>query len=115
RVVAGGEVRSVLGRMHDLRAELVDDKAMNRIDVPTLARAEAEVVEPRAELVEGATAPGLRVRAYEDPGAAADAVDEVVALDEGPYREEVAEILPEGDDARVGHSKTDVSVAGVFS
>src|SRR5947208_16347390 len=93
--------------MHDLRAELVGGKAMNRIDVAALARAEAEVVQPRAELVEGAAAPCLRVRAYEDPGAAPDAVDDVVALDERPHLEEVAELLPEGDAARVGHRELD--------
>src|SRR6184192_2214940 len=54
---------------------------------------------------------GILVRA--DPearsrGAAPDAVDDVVALDERPHLEEVAELLPEGDAARVGHRELDV-------
>ena len=113
-VVAGREVRGVLGRVHDRRSELVDDEAMNRLDVLTAAGAEAHVVKPCPQLVEAAAAFRLRIRAHEDTRPAPDAVDEVVALDERLHLEEVAELLPEGDARPVDHGELDVRHAVQF-
>src|SRR5262249_2067936 len=64
-----------LRRMHDLRAQLVDGEAMDRIDVLTGPRAEAQVVQTRAALIERPPILRILVGAHEDAGTAADAVD----------------------------------------
>ncbi len=51
RVVAGRELRQ-LGRMDDVGLELVDEEAMDLVDVLAAAGAKAEMVEPGAILVE---------------------------------------------------------------
>src|SRR5436309_14858701 len=109
RVVPRGELRTVLGRMDDSRLELLDEEMMDRVDVRTTPRAETEMVEARAVLIERAAARALRRSAHEDAGAAADAVDDVLASDERLHPEEVTEFLPEGDGARgVVHGELDV-------
>src|SRR5438132_9318785 len=108
RVVPRGELRTVLGRMDDSRLELLDEEMMDRVDVRTTPRAETEMVKARAVLVERAAARARR-SAHEDPGAAADAVDDVLASDERLHPEEVTEFLPEGDAAcGVVHGELDV-------
>src|SRR5207249_3436235 len=82
RVVPRGELRTVLGRMDDSRLELLDEEMMDRVDVRTTPCAETEMVKARAVLVERAAARALRRSAHEDSGAAADAVDDVLASDE---------------------------------
>src|SRR5437870_13627108 len=109
RVVPRGELRTVLGRMDDSRLELLDEEMMDRVDVRTTPRAETEMVKARAVLVERAAARALRRSAHEDSGAAADAVDDVLASDERLHPEEVTEFLPEGDAAcGVVHGELDV-------
>src|SRR5438094_1133417 len=109
RVVPRGELRTVLGRMDDSRLELLDEEMMDRVDVRTTPCAETEMVKARAVLVERAAARALRRSAHEDSGAAADAIDEVLASDERLHPEEVTEFLPEGDAAcRVVHGELDV-------
>src|SRR5678815_3849481 len=51
RVVPRRELRAALGRVHDVRPELVHDEAVDRVDVLAAPRAEAEVMQPRAVLV----------------------------------------------------------------
>ena len=82
-----------------MRVELVDQEAVDRVDVLAAARAEAEVMEAGAILVEALRALLRRRAAHQDAGAAADAVDDVVALDQRLHLEEVAELLPEGEAA----------------
>ena len=53
RVVARGELRPSSGGWTMSRRELVDEEAVDRVDVLAAARAEAEVVQPGAVLVEG--------------------------------------------------------------
>src|SRR5437867_12453730 len=109
RVVPRGELRTVLGRMDDSRLELLDEEMMDRVDVRTTPCAETEMVKARAVLIERAAARALRRSAHEDAGAAADAVDDVLASDERLHAEEVTELLPEGDAARgVVHGELDV-------
>src|SRR5213592_3274160 len=109
RVVPRGELRTVLGRMDDSRLELLDEEMMDRVDVRTTPCAETEMVKARAVLVERAAARALRRSAHEDSGAAADAVDDVLASDERLHPEEVTEFLPEGDAAcGVVHGELDV-------
>src|SRR5437899_1876612 len=78
-VVPRGELRPVLRRVDDSRLELVGDEAMDGVDVFAAARAQAEVMQTGAFLVEGAV-PFLRRRAaHDDAGTAADAVDHIIA------------------------------------
>src|SRR5689334_21680159 len=66
------------------------------------------MMQPGAVLVE-ATAPArLGIDADQDPRPAADAVDDVVRLDERLHLEEVAELLPEGDARRLDRRHLDV-------
>ena len=88
RIVARREVRRVLGRVHDRRPQLVDDEAMDPVDVFTAAGPQAQMMEARPELVETAAAPRLGIRAHEDARAAPDAVDEAV-IRAGPVAETV--------------------------
>src|SRR5262249_33871475 len=68
----------------------------------------AEMVQARAALIEGPQVLRLRVGAHEDTGAAPDAVDDFVSLDERLHAEEVAERLPERDADRVADGQLDV-------
>ena len=52
RVVAGSEVRAVLGRMNDPRVDLIDQESMDGVDVLAAAGAKAEVMEAGAILIE---------------------------------------------------------------
>jgi hypothetical protein len=115
RVVAGGEVRRLLGGVHDVSPELPHREVMDPVDVLALPGPEAEVVQPRAVLVEGLVTLLGRRPAYQDAGAAADAVDDALSLDQGLHLEEVAELLPERE-AAVGivHGQLDVGDAVDF-
>src|SRR5262245_19769696 len=99
RVVARREPRAVTGRMHDARAELLDDEAMDLVDVFPPPRAQAKVMKPAAQLVEGSAALPCGHRAHEYAGAAADAIDGVLVLDERPHLEKVTKLLPEREAA----------------
>src|SRR5262249_12978645 len=79
RVIAGCELRSLCRRVNYARSELVDRKAMDRVDVRAAARAQAQMMQPGAVLIETLPAFLARRAAYEDAGAAADTVDDVVA------------------------------------
>src|SRR5262245_3348979 len=81
--------------MHDARLQLVDDEAVERVDVLATARAKAQVVKPGAILIEGGTALLTRCAAHQDTGAAADAVHDVRSLDQSLHRQKVAELFPE--------------------
>src|SRR5688572_25010472 len=95
--------------MDDLRVELAAHELVDRVDLLAVARAEAEVVQPRAILIELAVALVGRCAAHQDAGAAADAVDDPLALDQRLHLEEVAELLPERAAAlRVVHGELDV-------
>ena len=83
RVVAGCELRPFLGRVDDLRVELGAHEVVDRVDVGALARAEAEVMEAGAVLIEPAIAFVGRRAAHEDPGAAADLFRSALALFRG--------------------------------
>src|SRR3989475_8403289 len=72
---------------------------MDRVEVLATARAEAEMVQAGAVLIERAAVRALWRSAHEDSGAAADAVDDVLASDERLHAEEVTELLPERDAA----------------
>ena len=98
RVVPGREVR-VFRRMYDVCVELVDEEAMDGVDVLAAARAEAEVMEPGPVLIVRNALAVARRAADENAGAAADAVDDAVAFDQRRHLEKVAEPLPEGDAA----------------
>ena len=99
-------------RVDDPRVELVDQEAVDGVHVFALARAEAQVVQTRAVLVEGDIALVLRCPAHHDPGAAPDAVDDPLPLDERLHLEEVAELLPERNaGVRVPHGELDVGDA----
>src|SRR5262249_10651365 len=95
RVVAGRELRSLFRWVNDAGAELVDHEAMDRIDIFAAARAQAQVVQPGRVLIETPAALLAGRAAHEDAGAAADAVDDVLALDQGLHGQEVTELLPE--------------------
>src|SRR5881398_848114 len=88
-VVARREPRAIFGGMHDACTEL-DDEAVDRVDVFPAPRPEAKVMKPAALLVEGSSALACRHRSHEDPGAAADAIDRILVLDERLHLEEVA-------------------------
>src|SRR5688572_18725065 len=95
--------------MDDLRVELAAHELVDRVDLLAVARAEAEVVQPRAILIELAVALVGRCAAHQDAGAAADAVDDPLALDQRLHLEEVAELLPERAAAlRIVHGELDV-------
>src|SRR6185369_13436408 len=100
RVVARRELRSLLGRMDDARSELVDEKAIDRIDVRAAAGAKAEMMQAGTVLVELPVALLRRRATHQNAGAAADAVDDVRTLDQRLHRHEVAEALPERHAAR---------------
>src|SRR5207244_3190082 len=72
------------------------------------ASAEAQVMQARAALIEPTAVLRLLVGAYQDPGADADAVDNLVRLDQRLHPEEVAEPLPERDAHRVADGELDV-------
>src|SRR5262249_5527407 len=95
RVVAGRELRSLFRRVNDAGPELSDHKAMDRVDTFPVTRAQAQGVQPRGGPSE--THPSLLARRapHEDAGAATDAVDDVLAPDEGLHGQEMAELLPE--------------------
>src|SRR5262249_41294087 len=61
RVVAGSEP-AVFGRVHDLRTQLVDDEG-DRVDVLAPPRAEAQMVQTGATLIEGAAVLRIRIGA----------------------------------------------------
>src|SRR5437016_4627432 len=84
--------------MDDAGGELIDDEAVDGVDVLTATSAESEVVKAGAVLVEGPAARRVRA-AHQDAGAAADAVDGVLVADERLHADEVAELLPERDAA----------------
>src|SRR5262249_12050390 len=50
RVVAGRELRSLFRRVNDAGPELIDHKAMDRVDTFAVTRAQAQVVQPRVVL-----------------------------------------------------------------
>src|SRR4030095_2486922 len=52
RVVTGREVLPLFGRVDDLRVELGSDELVDRVDLLAVARAEADVMEPGAILIE---------------------------------------------------------------
>src|SRR5262245_52015594 len=52
RIVAGRELRSLFRRVHDVRSERVDRKAMDRIDVLAAACAQTQVMQPCSVLIE---------------------------------------------------------------
>ena len=109
RVVAGREA-AFLRRVHDGRLELADDEAVDGIDVLAAAGAEAEMMQPRSFLIEGAARP-LR-GADEDAGPAADPVPDVGPADQRLHAEEPAELAPEGKTAgRIVHRELDVGDA----
>src|SRR5262249_30087612 len=95
RIVAGCELRALFRPVNDVCRELVDREAMDRIDIRAAARAQAEVMQPCSILIETDAALLVRRAAHQDARAAADAVDDVVAPDQGLHRQEVAELLPE--------------------
>jgi hypothetical protein len=65
-------------------------------------------VETGAPLIEGPEILRLRIGPHEDAGAPADAVDDLVGVDQRPHVEEMAQLLPERDAGRVPHRELDV-------
>src|SRR5262245_51160381 len=80
--------------MDDLRAVL-DEESMERIDVGPLARPEADVVEPDAELGEALVPVAVLRPDDAEGGAAADAVEHPVRVDDGAEAEEAEQALVE--------------------
>src|SRR5262249_22081868 len=68
---------------------------MDRVDILAAARAQAQVMTPWSVLIDPYVAFLVWRTAHQDAGAAADAVDDVLAPDERLHRQEVAEPLPE--------------------
>src|SRR5262245_21953205 len=93
RVVAG-RPRARLGGLHDVRPDLAGE-GVRRVDVLAGARAEADVVEPDASLVEALAGVLRRGRAQAEGRAAADAVVEAVRVEHGLHAEEGQELRVE--------------------
>jgi hypothetical protein len=85
--------------MDDLRADLLR-KPRHGLDVRAAPGPQAEVVEPRAQLIEGPTVPARGRPTHQNACAAADAVEGVRGPDQRVHVAEVAELLPERQTAR---------------
>jgi hypothetical protein len=95
--------------MNDAGRQLIDEEAMDGVDVRPLPRTKAEMMETGSILVEGYFALRRRRAANEDARPSADTVENVLTLDERLQAEEVAELLPEGEAAfRILHAELNV-------